>query len=148
MNAGPSAFNDEEQPRIPATIAIVLGIAAGLVAIVSMVLAFSDRTFVMVALSAAVVAVISFLFGRYAFRLVHATSRERPHVGPMLLLVSLAFLLGVLGSIGILLYSSAVGSGKGVVAAILLLVLSSAVTMTGARLVGLGVVRSRGTEDA
>lgn len=147
MNAGPSAFSDEPQPRIPATIAIVLGVAAGLAAIVSMVLAFSDRTFVVVALSAAVVAVISFLFVRYARRLARTASRERPRVGPMLLLVALVFILGVVGSIGILLCSSAVGSSNGVVAAIILLVLSSAVTMTGSRLVGLGVVQSRERED-
>lgn len=147
MNARPSAFNGDARPRVPATIAIVLGAAAALVAIVAIVLALGDRTLVPVALSAAVVAVISFLFARYAFRLARTASTNRPRVGPMLLLVALVFILGVLGSIGILLYSSSVGSGNGVAAAILLLVLSSAVTMTGARLVGLGAVRSRDTEN-
>lgn len=146
MSDSPLSGGTEARAQIPAIIAFMLGGAAVIVSIISLILAATDRPFLGVGFLAAAVAGISFLFAGYGLRLARTPSRARPRFGPLKLLVALAFFLGVLGSIAMFLFSSDVGSRDAAIAALVLLVLSSAATITGSRLMGLAIVRSRESE--
>ncbi len=123
------------RPRIPAVVSLVVGVIAAVVAIISLANAPADGALLGGGLIAAVVAVIAFLFTGYGFQLARSASARLPASGPLMLLAFLAMIIGVIGSMGAFILSSAVASQNGVAVAIIVLLLAVVVTIAGFRLV-------------
>lgn len=130
-----SAAVSVARPRISAVVSLIVGVIAAVVAIISLANAPADGALFGGGLVAAVVAVIAFLFAGYGFQLARSASAKLPAMGPLLLFAFLSLIIGVIGSMGAFVLSSAVASQNGVAVAVIVLLLSIAVTIAGFRLV-------------
>ena len=143
LRDGSTTARRQPRPRIPAIIALVFGVIVAIVAIASLTGAFTDGTMLGIGLLAAAVSVAALLLARYGFRLAGSSSETAPRVGVLMLLVAVVFFLGVLGSMAAFVISSAMISHQGAATALILLVLSGVLTVTGARVLGITAARAR-----
>ncbi|MBF4634942.1 hypothetical protein ITJ38_11060 [Agreia pratensis] len=131
------------RPWGAAITSLVCGVIVAVVAIISLANAASDGALLGGGLVGAVVAVIAFLFAGQGFQFARSSSAKLPASGPLMLLSFVAVIIGVIGSMGAFVLSSALVSQNGVSVAIIVLVLSIVVTITGFRLVRVALQRSR-----
>ena len=145
--SGPTGYADEvmstaapaNRPARPpwgaAITSLVCGLIVAVVATISLVNASSDAALVGGGSVAAAVVIIAFVFTGYGFQLAGSASAQLPASGPLILLSFLAVFIGVIGSMGVFVLSSALVSQNGVSVALIVLVLSIIVTIAGFRLV-------------
>ena len=130
------------RPRVAGVFALVFGALTTIVAIPSLVAAWTDPAFLFAGLVALAVAAVSFLFAGFAFRFVREPSTRLTAMTPLLWLVAAALFVGVLGSMGAFVYGQVVQNPQSAAVGLLLLPLAGGAMVTGAALVG-AVVRAR-----
>jgi uncharacterized membrane protein len=118
------------RPRTAAVVVLVCGVVAALVAVFSLVSAGSDGTLLGGGTIAAVVAVGSLLLSRHGFRLARPASTSGSGWTPLLLTLFVA-VGGVIGGMVMFTVSSAAASENGVAVAVIVLLLSLVVSITG-----------------
>lgn len=135
MSGGAHTGRGPAKARVAGVLSLVLGVVAAVVGIVALANSGADGALVGGGAVGVVVAILAFLFTGYGFQIARTSAAALPASGPLMLLSLLAAIVGVLGSMGAFVLSSAVASQNGVAVAIVVLLLAFLVTITGFTLV-------------
>lgn len=117
--------------RVAGVIALVLGVIAAVVGVIALANSGTDGALVGGGAVGVIVAVLAFLFTGYGFQIARTSTAALPASGPLMLFSLLSAIVGVVGSMGAFVLSSAVASQNGVAVAIVVLLLAFLVTITG-----------------
>lgn len=131
MTGGLPPGRGPAKARVAGIITLVLGVIAAVVGVIALANSGADGALVGGGAVGVVVAVLAFLLTGYGFQIARTSAAALPASGPLILLSLLAAIVGVLGSMGAFVLSSAVASQNGVAVAIVVLLLAFLVTITG-----------------